>query len=96
MLVAQFEADYFGAPESRFTVLAPTGEVLEETARLVATSDLHAYYAIQLASALAARGADPECSGFACFDKKLREAASAEGFVILTESNSRGGPSPRG
>jgi hypothetical protein len=39
--------------------------------------------AVQLASALLARQADPAVSMMAVFDERLRAAASAEGFTLL-------------
>jgi len=38
---------------------------------------------MQLASGLAARGAAPELTTFACFDQSLAGAAPAEGFAAL-------------
>lgn len=64
-------------------VVAPTAVVLDHAAQLVAVHPLRAYDAVQLASALAARAADHEVAGFACFDTGLRGAAAAEGLVLV-------------
>ena len=80
MLVRSFEADYV---EGRFSVIAPTDDVLHSAAHVVSAHALRAYDAVQLASALAARDAEPACSSFACFDDDLRRAAAAEGFDLL-------------
>ncbi len=39
--------------------------------------------AVQLASALRARDADPAVDTMAAFDRQVREAARAEGFSVL-------------
>lgn len=80
-----FEADFFGDElmPSRFSVLGLSEDVLDEAARLVAVHPLRAYDALQLASALAARAADPDCTGFACFDSALRTAATVEGLAVV-------------
>jgi hypothetical protein len=85
VLVEEFEWDWHGEPgaEQRFAVVAVTDEILEEAARSVARHPLRAFDAVQLASALAARAADPEMTTFACFDEALADAALAEGFRLL-------------
>lgn len=85
VLVRTFEADYAGAAASG-TVLLPiavTGLIIERASRLLASSGLRAYDALQLASAIAARDADPECSVFAAFDSELRTAAAQNGFTLV-------------
>lgn len=81
-LARHFEIDFHGAAgrPPRFHVVALTGSVLEEGARLVAAHGLRACDGVQLASAMAARNADPGCCEFACFDKRLRATAAATGF----------------
>ena len=85
VLVAAFEADYDGAdreaPAFAAVVLVPA--VLESAAQVTATHALRAYDAVQLASALAAREADPGCAEFACFDDDLRAAAAHSGFSLI-------------
>jgi predicted nucleic acid-binding protein len=85
VLVAAFEADYHGtggeAPAFAAVVLVPG--VLETAAQLTGTHALRAYDAVQLASALAAREADPGCTEFACFDDELRAAAARSGFSLI-------------
>jgi hypothetical protein len=85
LLVVEFEADYFGTPGDgpRFIVTGLPASVLDAAARFVAFRALRAYDAVQLASACAARDADPGCAAFACADRRLRAAAEAEGFELL-------------
>jgi len=85
VLVAEFEADYFGTvvEAPRFLVTGIPPVVLDAAARLFASHALQAYDAIQLASARAVRDADPGCDTFACADLRLRAAAAAEGFEVL-------------
>lgn len=84
-LTADFEADYFGGgdEEARLAAVAVSARLLDQAARLSASHGLRAHEAIQLASALAARAADPGCEAFAVFDGALRAAAAAEGFTLL-------------
>lgn len=85
LLVAVFEADYHGSenePE-RFAVVALPPPVLDEAAELCAVLGLRAYDAVQLASAVAARRAAPDCGQFACFDDRLRDAAARSGFTLI-------------
>ena len=51
--------------------------------RLLRVHPLCAADALQLAAALAAADADPASIGFICFDARLNDAASREGFAIL-------------
>lgn len=57
--------------------------MLETAAQVSATHALRAYDAVQLASALAAREADPGCTEFACYDADLRAAAARSGFSLI-------------
>lgn len=85
LLIAQFEADYFGADAEppRFIVIDIVASLLDRAARLVAARALRAYDALQLASACAVRAVDPDCDAFACADRELRTAAAAEGFTLV-------------
>ena len=85
LLTQQFEADLFGTgdEEPRFAVVALTPAVLDAATSALPAHGLRAYDAVQLASALTARDADPECSAFACFDSGLREAVAAAGFELV-------------
>lgn len=85
VLVQAFEADFWGSPEEppRFAVVAVTSSVLEAATALVATHALRAYDAVQLATALAVRSAEPDCRSFACFDEVLRASAATEGFELV-------------
>jgi predicted nucleic acid-binding protein len=83
VLVTAFEADYLGTVEEPplFAAVAIGSTLLDEAAVLTATHGLRAYDAVQLASALVAREADPACRQFACFDEELRAAAARIGFA---------------
>jgi predicted nucleic acid-binding protein len=85
LLTAEFEADYFGTEDerARFAVAAVTSEILDEAARLCARHGLRSYDAVQLATAMAVRTADPSCTDIAVFDTTLRNAAAAEGFRTI-------------
>lgn len=84
LLVAQFEWEWNGdeASDAAFAVVVLGDAVLEEAALACARHALRAYDAVQLASALLARAADPGLSRFACFDDALSAAAAQEGFAI--------------
>lgn len=85
LLVRAFEVDFRGEPAAppRFAAIAPTSAVLGDAASLTGSDGLRAYDAIQLASAMAGRGADPGLRSFACFDDALRSAAARRGWVLL-------------
>ncbi len=83
-----------------FSIVDLTDDVLETAVRSLGRHPLRAYDAIQLASALLARAADPALVEFACFDDSLREAARAEGFSLVPPdapaTRARGRGNPRG
>ncbi len=83
-LAARFAHDYAGGGSrpARFAIVPATPAVLDSAAQLVASTGLRAYDGVQLATAIAARGADPHIDAFACFDVDLRRAASMHGFVL--------------
>lgn len=85
VLTAAFEADLFGTRTTSpvFTSVDVSPAMLDAAARLCATHDLRAYDAVQLATALAIRDADPDCAAFAAFDAQLRRAAAAEQFALV-------------
>jgi uncharacterized protein len=85
VLMAAFEADYHGTDRGPplFAAVALGPAVLESAAQVTATHSLRAYDAVQLASALAAREAEPGCTKFACFDDDLRAAAARGGFSLI-------------
>jgi uncharacterized protein len=85
LLVADFEADYHGSPDSapRFVPVATTNVVLQAAARITRKHRLWGFDSVQLASAVLAAEAAPEITEFAVWDKRLREAASAEGFTLI-------------
>ena len=61
----------------------PDRRIMDVAGRLLRVHPLRAVDALQLAAALAAADDDPGSIGFVCFDKRLNEAASREGFAIL-------------
>jgi predicted nucleic acid-binding protein len=85
VLAAAFEAHWFGTEEAppRFAAIGLRPDLLDGAAALTAAQGLRAYDAVQLASALAAREADPDCREFACFDDELRPAAARTGFALV-------------
>lgn len=87
ILVAEFEADWFGtsAEPPRFAAIALTAGQLDQAAALTSDHDLRAYDAVQLAAAVGARDADAGCEQFVCFDHQLGRAAGALGFRVLPE-----------
>jgi predicted nucleic acid-binding protein len=88
VLGAEFEADFYGDDREppRFGVVAVTAGIVDDAARLCAVHGLRAYDAVQLASATAARLADPDLQAVAAFDRALRRAAAAEGFTLVPPS----------
>jgi len=82
LLSAAFVTDYrgTGAEDPRFTAIALTEAILAAGAEACAVHGLRAYDGIQLAAAVAARGADPGCTRFVCFDAELSAAAGRTGF----------------
>lgn len=92
VLVADFEADWFGTPDEppRFIVVGLAGSILERASRLTSLHGLRSYDALQLATALEARSADPTCTRFAAFDDALRAAALIEGFTLVPTTQRRG------
>jgi len=85
VLTAVFERHYRGDRdhEARFGVVAAGPAVLDDAAARAAAHGLRAHDAVQLASAISARTADPDCDAFACFDDELRAAAGAVSFVLV-------------
>lgn len=90
-LLATFESDWIqaGHDDGPFQIIDVSHGILELAASSLARHPLRAYDALQLASAMAAREVDEGVSEFACFDRQLREAASAEGFDLLPSRMSR-------
>ncbi len=87
VLVEAFEADLLGEPDGRPRLVAialPT-RLLAAAARLAGVHGLRAADAVQLASACAARDADPRCETFVCFDAGLRRAGAAERFALVPQ-----------
>lgn len=84
-LVMAFEADYYGTvtEEPRFAVVEVSDLILDVAAMLAGIHGLRAYDSIQLATAKAARSADPDCVTFAAYDTDLCKAAVGEGFQLI-------------
>ena len=78
-LVRKFDADW----TSRYTTMRVSERLLVRAAGLTATQRLRSLDAIQLAAALAARDAEPECRSMVVLDERLRRAAATERFDIL-------------
>ena len=62
----------------------PDRRVRELAWRLLRVHPLRAADSLQLAAALASAEEVPSSIGFVCFDERLNQAASREGFAILT------------
>ena len=63
-------------------VIAPTAEVKNRAARLLAVHPLRAGDALQLAAALVGCEERPSGEGFVCLDRRLGQAAFREGFSV--------------
>jgi predicted nucleic acid-binding protein len=87
LLIAAFEADYFGTDEepARFLVIAATASILDDAAQLAGVHGLRAYDSVQLASARSSLREVPEGLCFAAFDQALLAAAAREGLQLLAE-----------
>lgn len=79
VLTTKLDADL----ATQFAIVAVRSPLLAEATRLLASHGLRTYDAVQLASALAARAADPSIVEFACFDGSLRSAAAGHGFRLV-------------
>jgi len=66
-----------------WTEIHSVAPVCERSLRLLAIHPLHAADAMQLAAALLATSDRPRGHGFVCNHRRLREAASREGFLVL-------------
>jgi len=67
----------------RFIALPLTDAVVVRSLDCVRRHRLRGADALQLASALLAREADPDVNTMAVFDRRLRAAAGAEGLALL-------------
>ena len=87
VLVAAFEADYFGSEDAaeRFVAIGATAPILDAAAQLAGIHGLRAYDSVQLASACSALRTVPEGIRFAAFDQALRAAAAREGLQLLPD-----------
>jgi predicted nucleic acid-binding protein len=62
--------------------VATSTAVLDDAVNLVGIHRLRAYDAVQLASAVRARAADPTLTELLTYDVALQRAAAAEGFAV--------------
>lgn len=85
VLIAEFEADYFGTVDEpeRFAVVLLASAVLDSAAILTGQHGLRTYDAIQLASACVLRDATQDRVLFTAYDNTLNSAAVAEGLGVL-------------
>lgn len=79
-LDAAFIAD---VRNGRFAVVPVADAVIARALTCIRQHRLRAADAVQLASALLTREADPEVETMAVFDQRLRLAAQAEGLALL-------------
>jgi predicted nucleic acid-binding protein len=63
--------------------VAPTEEIRQLAARILATHPLRTGDALQLAAALQAARGRPSTLPFVCLDRRLADAASREGFRVV-------------
>lgn len=84
-ICSRVDADFDDASGgvAALTPVGVSGDVLQGAAELLAQHALSAADAVQLASAVLARNADPGIVVFACFDAQLRRAAAIEGFALV-------------
>jgi predicted nucleic acid-binding protein len=66
----------------RWREIAPSERLRRAAARILKTHILRTNDALQLAAALVASGFAPDTARFLAEDKRLREAAEREGFVV--------------
>lgn len=67
----------------RFSIIPVTATVTAQSLDAIRRHQLRGADALQLATAIVARAADPSIAGFAAFDRDLRAAAAAERFTLL-------------
>jgi len=65
--------------------IEPSREVRDLAGRILLLHPLRAADSLQLAAALVWAGKTPTGLGFACLDRRLREAARKESFTLLPE-----------
>ncbi|MFZ4586032.1 MAG: type II toxin-antitoxin system VapC family toxin [Acidimicrobiia bacterium] len=78
-LLQEFDNDVAG---EQITVVALEATVIRTAQSVLAHHALRSSDALQLASALVARTAAPECNTFLAFDQAVRAAAALERFVV--------------
>ena len=84
-LVATVEADLARGVEDPegVALISVTSPLLDTAARMVARHGVAALDAIHVATVITLRDEIGPNTGFACFDHRLREAASIEGVVLV-------------
>jgi len=68
-----------------WTEIKPSQDIKNIAERLLFLHPLRAADSLQLASALLLAEKSPKRHGFVCLDRKLREAANKEGFLLLPD-----------
>jgi predicted nucleic acid-binding protein len=81
-LHASYQQPSAAAAGVTYLPVAPSTVVLDDAVDLVGIHGLRAYDAVQLASAVLARAADPTVSELITYDVALHRAAAAEGFTV--------------
>ena len=76
--------NHFGGLSQVWYEVQPGQRIKALAQRLLRVHPLRAADGLQLAAALVAAEDDPSSMGFVCFDARLNQAASREGFSILT------------
>jgi len=76
----------FEAVSRTWLEIVHSERVRELAIRTLSVHALRTADALQLAAALAWAGHSPRGRGFACLDRRLREAAYAEGFTVLPDA----------
>ena len=65
-----------------WTEIKPSHDIRDMAARILLLHTLRAADSLQLAAALVWAGKNPNGQRFACLDRRLREAARKEGFIV--------------
>ena len=76
--------NHFGGLSQVWYEVQPGQRIKALAQRLLRVHPLRAADGLQLAAALVAAEDDPSSMGFVCFDARLNQAASREGFALLT------------
>lgn len=66
-----------------WTEVEPSGDIRDTASRLLLTHPLRAVDSLQLAAALVWANKTPKGNHFVCLDRRLRDAARKEGFILM-------------